>query len=232
MNKDTIIFFYNKYRLYIFPAVVVLSSLFLIIFAIYPQTAKLISNQKVRGELEEKSNFLEVKAQTLSGFDESDLSKKVEYALYSYPQEKDFGNVIGLLQSAGAKSNFLVNTINLEGGVSKTAGSGSYNVRIEVTGPKSLLPALLTNIESSVRLMKVTSLDISVKNNQSIDVIVGVEVLFSPVPQSFGSIDSPLPELSGQDEDLLTTLASSLPSTVSLGEEAATTPRGKVNPFE
>lgn len=232
MNKDTIINFYHKYKLYIFPAAVSLSSLFLIIFAIYPQTVKLVTNQKVQGELEEKSKFLEVKAQALAGFDESDLSRKVEYALYSYPQDKDFGNVIGLLQSIAAKSGFEISAINLEGGAGKASGSEGYNVKVGVSGTKGLLPAFLNNIESSIRLMKVISLDISVKNNQNIDAILGVEVLFSPAPQNFGSIDSPLPGLSGKDEELLATLANSLPAAVSLGGEAVTTPRGKANPFE
>lgn len=231
MNKDTIINFYNKYNLYVFPAVVVASSLFLIIFAIYPQTVKLISNQKAQSQLEERSKILEVKAQTLASFDESDLSRKVQYALFSYPQERDFGNVIGLLQSIGAQAGFAVTAINLEGGVSKTSGGG-YNIRMEISGPKSLLPALLSSIESSVRLMKILSLEISVKGNQAVDAVVGVDVLFSPDPQSFGSVDSPLPELSSGDEELLTRLAASAPTVAVSPAEVVTTPIGKVNPFE
>lgn len=231
MNKDTIINFYHKYKLYIFPAVISASSLFLIVFAIYPQTAKLIANQRTQGELKVRSDFLEVKAQTLESFDVFDLSSKAEYALYSLPQEKDFGNVIGLLQLIVARSNFVVNTINLEGGGGKEAGSQSYNVRMEINGPESLLPALLRNIESSARLMKVTSIDISSKSDRTVDAVLGIEILFSPVPPTFGSIDSPLPQLSGEDEDLLTTLVSSV-SSVSLEEGTATTARGKSNPFE
>lgn len=230
MNKEAIFGFYNKYKLYIFPAVVSASSLFLIIFAIYPQTSKLIANQKIQGELQARSDFLEVKANTLENFDVPDLTRKVEYALYSFPKDKDFGNVIGLLQLIGAQSNFLVNGINLEGGSSKAVGAQSYNVRMEVNGAKNLLPLFLSNIESSVRLMKVNSIDVSGKNDQSIDVVLGIEILYSPLPQTFGSIDSPLPQLSEKDEELLTTLGSSVAS-VSLGEEL-TSSRGKANPFE
>lgn len=230
MNKEAIFDFYNKHKIYIFPAVVSASSLFLIVFAIYPQTSKLITNQKIQGELQARSDFLEVKAKTLENFDVSDLTRKVEYALYSFPQDKDFGNVIGLLQQIGAQSNFLVNGINLEGGSSKTAGSQSYNVRMEVNGAKNLLPLFLSNIESSVRLMKVNSIDISGKNDQSTDVVLGIEILYSPLPQTFGSTDSPLPQLSEKDEELLTTLGGSVPS-VSLSEGLTST-RGKANPFE
>lgn len=230
MNKEAIFDFYNKYKIYIFPAVVSASSLFLIVFAIYPQTSKLITNQKIQGELKARSDFLEVKAKTLEDFDVPDLSRKVEYALYSYPQDKDFGNVIGLLQLIGARSNFLVNGINLEGGSSKAAGAQSYNVRMEVNGAKSLLPLFLSNIESSVRLMKVNSIDVSGKNDQSTDVVLGIEILYSPLPLTFGSIDSPLPKLSEKDEELLTTLGGSVPS-VSLSEELISA-RGKANPFE
>lgn len=232
MNKDTIISFYNKYKLYVFPTVVVASSLFLTIFAIYPQTVKLISNQKAQSQLEERSKILQVKAQTLASFDGSDLSRKVQYALFSYPQERDFGNVIGLLQSIGSQSGFAVTAINLEGGVSKTSAAGGYHVRMEISGPKSLLPPLLKSIESSVRLMKVVSLEISVKGSQTVDAVVGVEVLFSPDPQSFGSLDSPLPELSAEDEELLRRLANSVSTVAVSPAEVVTTPIGKVNPFE
>ncbi len=232
MNKETAINFYNKYKLYIFPAVVAASSLFLTIFAIYPQTVKLISNQKIQGELEQKSKILEVKAQTLTSFDESDLARKVQYALFSYPQERDFGNVIGLLQSIGAQSGFAVAAINLEGGTGKTSGAGSYNVRMEISGSKNSLPTLLSRIESSVRLMKILSLEVSVKGNQVVDAVVGVEVLFSPASASFGSLDSPLPQLSSDDEELLTRLATAVPTVAVSPTEVVTTPRGKVNPFE
>src|SRR3989304_7777764 len=98
MKKEILIKFYTTYRLYIFPAVVGLSSLFLIVFAIYPQVIALINNQKLFGELIDQSKFLEAKADTLESYDENDLARKVNLVIPAYPQDNDFGRILDVLQ--------------------------------------------------------------------------------------------------------------------------------------
>ena len=68
MKKEDLQKFYLTYRLYIFPVVVAFSCLVLIILVIYPETVKLIINQKTQEEVLNKHKFLEVKAQTLANF--------------------------------------------------------------------------------------------------------------------------------------------------------------------
>lgn len=237
MNKETIIKFYQGYKLYIFPGVVTLSSLFLIIFAIYPQTAKLIANQKTEGELVIKSQFLEAKAQVLANYNEVDLSAKVDFALSAYPADKDFGNTIGLLQTLTAQVGFNILSLTFEGGGNASTSSSSFQVKLDLTGAKALLATLLNNIEVSTRLMKVSSIEISPTNDsQKVNVVITISVLYSPIPSNFGSVDSPLPELSSKDEELIaklarvTTTSVSQPSTAQGGQSTGS--RGKVNPFE
>ena len=79
MKKEDLQKFYLTYRLYIFPVVVTFSCLVLIILVIYPETVKLIINQKTQEEVLNKHKFLEVKAQTLANFDSEDLNKKLNY---------------------------------------------------------------------------------------------------------------------------------------------------------
>ena len=232
MKKETIIKFYQRYKIFIFPGVVTLSSLFLIVFAIYPQTSKLIANQKTQGELVNKSQFLETKAQDLENYDEGDLSRKVDFALNSYPSEKDFGNTIGLLQTVTAQSGFNIVSLVLDsGGSSNLASIQSFQVKVELTGTKALLAVLLQNLEGSNRLMRVSSVEISAtSDSQKIDAAIVISVLYSPIPSSFGTIDSPLPQLSQKDEELITKLARV--GSVSQPSIGATGPRGKINPFE
>lgn len=231
MNKENLQKFYLKYRLYIFPVVIVISSLILIVFVIYPQITKLISNNALESDLKDKSKLLEVKAQTLENYDKADLERKVNYTLNAYPAERDFTNIIGLLQGLSAGSGFNVNSLTLGG--SSQPEAKSYNVKLEILGPKSLLPNLVSNIENSVRIMKVASIELTPTKDFDLgQVNLSVEVFFAALPQTFGTVDSPLPTLSDKEEELLVKLAASAPAPVATSQVAPSGPRGKANPFE
>ncbi len=233
MDKETILNLYQKYRLYIFPAVVALSSLILITFVIYPQIIKLITNQKDEGEIINKSKFLEVKAQTLESYDLTDLNRKVSFALNSYPSEKDYVSTLGLLQNIVSQSGFSTTSISLGSNSSKSGNAQSYDIKLDVVGPSTLLSSLLSNIESSSRLMRVNNVDITTgKDPNGASMSLNVGILYSSVPTASGSIDSPLPELSQKDEGIIAKLAQ---EAVLVNPQQTTTqlgPRGRANPFE
>ena len=80
--------------------------------------------------------------------------------------------------------------------------------------------------------MKISSVDTnSGKESQSGTTTINIDTLYAAVPSSGGTVDSPLPELSQKDEEILVKLArvgtpQSTQATSQLG------PRGKANPFE
>jgi len=232
MKQETIAKFYQKYKLYIFPGIVALSSLFLIVFAIYPQTIKLITNQQVAGDLMNKSQFLDAKVSALESYNGENLADRVRLSLGSFPAEKDFGNVIELLQYLAKKSGFSIAAITLGNTSRKLANSDSFEIKLEIKGARALLPLLLDNLEKSPRLMKVNNIEASLNQTTGIlDASLGVEVLYSSLPQNFGSIDSPLPEFSEKDEELITTLAKSVGS-ISPSSTVSADIIGKTDPFE
>lgn len=231
MKKENIIKLYQTYQLIIFPAVVALSSLFLILFAIYPQAAKLIADQKVADELFGKSTLLATKVQALESYNESDLSQKVNVTLASLPTNKDFSNIFGVLEQLTSQSGFSINSISLGNTAGKVGNVNSYEVKLEMKGIKILLPVLLSNLEKSARLIRISSIDIAVDSaSQVANISLAVQVLYDPPPQNFGTPDSPLPELSQQDEAIISSLVQT-PQEVST-TSAVVSPRGKVNPFE
>lgn len=233
IKQEAVSKFYLNYRLYIFPAVVALSSLILIIFVIYPQTVKLITNQQVQQQIANKSTFLETKAQVLENYDPEDLNRKVAFTLSSYPTDKDFASALALLQNLTSQSGFNTVSIVLGSSISKEAGDKSYNLKLDILGPPILLPNLLSRIEDSPRLIRVSGVETTVgRDPQGAIISLSVDVLYSSAPTEFGSVDSPLPELSQKDEEILVklarldTLVSQPTTTTQLG------PRGKANPFE
>lgn len=234
MKKEVLAKFYQTYKLVVFPAVVALSSLILIIFVIYPQTAKLFANSKVEADLKSKSKLLEAKADSLENYDEADLTRKVVYVLNAFPGEKDFLNVMVLLQILTSQSGFNILSLSPgSGSASEPGKQPSYQVKLEILGPKQALSSLVTSIEQSSRIMRVLNLEISATRQADVvNVILSLEVLFSPLPSQLGTVDSPLPVLTSEDEQLIAKLAASAPSVVVPTETVTLGPRGKSNPFE
>lgn len=233
MKTEAISKFYQTYRLFIFPGIVTLSSLVLIIFVIYPQTAKLITNQQVQGEILNKSKFLEAKAQVLESYDSEDLNRKVNFAIGAYPTEKDFVFSISLLQGLISQAGFNVVALNLGSNSAQDPNLQSYNLRAQIEGPVLLLPTLLSRIENSPRLMKVSNIEInSERDPQKATVDLSVDVFYSSAPKEFGNIDSELPELTQKDEDVISKLAKSGTSVLQPTNPSRLGPRGKDDPFE
>lgn len=230
MKKEEIVRFYLSYRLYIFPIIVVLSSVFLIIFAIYPQTAKLISNQQASDELISKSKILESKVIALESYNVEDLSKKMSFALSALPAEKDFGYILGLLQRLASDSGFSITSIYVGNTTGKVGSSESFDVKLEMKGIRALSQNLLDSLENSPRIIRVNSIDISsAQAAQTINITLGLEVLYSRLPQKLGKVDAPLAELNQEDEQLLITLAKGGRVTTPSTPQGS---RGKPNPFE
>ncbi|MBI2196744.1 hypothetical protein HYU45_04020 [Candidatus Daviesbacteria bacterium] len=232
MKKEDLIKFYSKYKLYIFPAVVAISSIFLSLFVIYPQVNKLIDNQQAIGDLINKSDFLENKVNALESYDSEDLLRKLEYALVTLPGEKDFGIVLGSLQKLTIESGFNIGSISFGSGAGKSGNSESFEVKLDIKGPRAGLQTLLSNLENSPRLIRVKSINVSSNQaSQALDIALAVEVLYSPLPKNFGSPDSPVPELSQKDEELIARLINEgtiIPGTLFI----PSSPKGKSNPFE
>lgn len=226
--KINLIKLYLNFRIFIFPAVVALSSLILIVFIIYPQIVQLIKNQKVQVDVITKSEFLEAKASVLDDLNEGELEAKVASALNSYPAEQDLLNIVGLLQQVAIKSGFSVSEISVQKIPSGTGEIFKFGVGMETVGPESLLSQFIAGIESAVRIMKVSSIDLSPVGADLADISLGIDVFFAPAPQTFGSVDSHLPELSQKDEELIARLT----SVPRVSQPASLSPRGKTNPFE
>ncbi len=232
MIRGTLKKTYTTYRLFIFPVAVIFSCLILIVFIIYPQITSLIENYQTEGNLKSKFKVMEAKAQALEGVDEDDLNAKLKLALNVYPSDYDFSSVVGTLQGIVGKYGFIIVSLQL-GGVSKEARSSvsDFNVKLELIGPKGLLSDLINGIESSSRIMKTGSIEVSsARQGDNINIILNLKVYYSSLPNSFGSADSSLPRLSEKEEAVLASLARLQQSAGS----SFTIPvsKGKPNPFE
>lgn len=232
MEKQQLVKFYSAYKLYIFPSLMVFSCLILIILIIYPQTVRLITNLQVEKETTTKHKLLEAKAQTLASLDAADLEEKVSLSLSSLPTERDFVSVFGLLQNITSQSGFNTLSMFLGSSPQESTKTQSYIIKLDLTGTPTLLPLLISNIENSPRMMRVNKIDTTYdKSSQGAAIVLHIEVLYSSAPAAFGSIDSPLPSLSAQDQEVIAKIAKAgLVTQPEITPQLG--PRGKANPFE
>ena len=228
MQKE-ILSYYQKYKLYIFSTIVAFSAIILMVFVIYPQTSKLFVNQKIASDIVKKVDFLQSKVQALESYDENDLKTKVDAATFSYPVDKDLGVIVGLLQEITTISGFSITSLTLGGGSVENAGVQSYSIKLEMVGSEDSLPDLLKNMESSSRLLRISSIETTISKDKILNLSLNVEALYSGVPENFGSVDSSLPEITADEQDLLTKLARVVPVS---SQTFTSTSRGRSNPFE
>lgn len=238
--REATLKFYQQNRLIIFPIMIVLCCLTLILIVILPQTGKLLGNQAAAGAIQKKSAVLEAKAAELENYDTADLNNKVKFALGSLPAEKDFATAVGFIQNLTATSGFSIASLTL-GGDFKDQNTTSYSINLNLLGPIKSLQTLLNNIENSPRLMRVRSMESTTKaDSETGSIFLIVDILYAADTGRLGAIDSPLPQLSQTDQEILSELVRLNPApVVSAGfptEGQSTTEelpsRGKANPFE
>lgn len=234
MKKKDLIEFYSIHKVQIFPLIVALSSLFLIIFVIYPQVVKLISNQEAIGSLGKKSQLLETKVIALQSYDNEELSRKLGIILETLPPDKDYGNILGLLQQLTINSGFSTNSISFSKGAGGGTGVSNYEVQMDIKGFRDNFQTLLDNLENSSRLVRINKIDVSSRKDSPIlESSLGIEALYEGMPKDVGEVDSPLPELSQKDEELIKKLAESGQALLTTSSSSAVqSQRGKSDPFE
>lgn len=233
MNKEVLKQYYQQYRVIIFPVLTSLASLILITLVISPQLFKLISNNEAYGEIIQKSELLEVKANELETVDGKNLKENLDASLIALPAGKDLAETMGLLQSIVSQSGFGLDSIQFGSGAKDDKNTG-FSVRIEVSGTRLLLSTLLSNIESSYRPMKVESVDILSSRVDGINGVINISVFYEPIPSSVGNIDAPVPKLSANEQELIDKLSQMAPvgSTSVQNTPVSITTAGKSDPFE
>ncbi|TSC64077.1 MAG: Uncharacterized protein G01um101493_238 [Microgenomates group bacterium Gr01-1014_93] len=238
MKREKVINFYLKYKLVVYPFAVGLASITLILLVIIPQLKGYFSSKEDGQVTQNRLKILESKAVELENISDDDLTRRLQSAIVALPIEKDYTVIIGLLQKMSAEAGVSLKSIILDTGGSKDAGGGasSFSVRIESTSTKFGFDEFLKKIDNSSAVLKIGSLSTDVVSDDLVSASLILDVYYSPTPKILGSVDSPLPKLTEEEEALAEKLSARLviaPVTSGAsGQPANILPRGKANPFE
>lgn len=231
MNKQSLMNFYIKYRLVIYPAVVAFSSLILIIFVIYPQLKDFFDGKNKISKERERIVNLEAKASDLEKVNQVEVEKSLKNALVALPQNQDFTSLVGIFQKLGAGSGITLVSLQLGSSQVQVPGASGFSVKLEVEGSSLALANLLKNIDQASRSMKVESVEVSKTQGGNLTGSVLVDVFYAPVPTQLGNLEQEAPKLSAEEEKILQELSISIP-TLSTESSLSLPARGKPNPFE
>lgn len=232
MHKEDIINLYTRYKLFLTPFIVVVSAIFIVYFIIYPQAEKIISLEDKISQMNKKKILLEEKIQKLQKLDEFDLKGKLNIVINTLPSDRDFANVLGLIQNLVSDYRLTLENFQTQSSEEKSAKVSSYSVNLGLKGPRSLVKGFIDSINSSFRLMRTNTISLTItpdENETSLGMTVNV--FYSVIPASVGAVDSPLSELSSQDENLIQEIAGQQQLYVEVSSTPSG-PRGKINPFE
>ena len=232
MNKEEFLNIYIKYKFFLFPFLIVIASLMVGFFIIYPQWRRIIADQDRIAALDKKTVLLEGKARTLDSIDEADLKEKLVVALKVLPAESDFANTLGIIENLANQYQFII--INFQ--TSQPGGKESlklteYAISLDLLGPRDLVKKFIDSINENFRLMRTGRIEINIPPlRDEATANITVAAFFSQIPESLGSIDASLPEISDEDEQLISDLANRQPFVAPAPSSGG--PTGKPNPFE
>ncbi|MBI4038194.1 type 4a pilus biogenesis protein PilO [Candidatus Daviesbacteria bacterium] len=233
MRKESLINFYLKYKIIIYPVLIGVASLFLIAAVILPQLKSYLKERENLENSSQRLQNLEVKAAELNNINTEELKKQLQISVIALPPDKDFADIVGVLQDLTVRSGLSLNTIQLGQVQTNTAAAVSnYTMKLEVFGSKSGLESLVESIEKASRVMKVSSIDLSAaKGFGGVTANLTIEVFFASNPQQLGSVEAALPKISDEEQKILVRLFQAQKTTGSISQNVPL-PRGKSNPFE
>lgn len=221
---------YDQYKIFIYPVLVAGASLFLILFLILPQITGFFGGRENLEQARNKLEILSVKAKDLEAINEEDLRKKMGLTLLALPPERDFAQVIGVIQEVAKSSGMTLVSVQIGQAQSSNIGGG-FPVKVEVVGSKFAFGSFLKNVESASRVMKAGAIELSFSKVQdSVNALVMVDVFYAPTPSALGAVTDNLPKISPEDEKIIVSLSKAPVSTYSGIPKDI--PLGKSNPFE
>ena len=230
MNRETLVNFYTKYRIVIFPLLVAFASIVLIVTLIYPHFRDFLEGQDKIKKEKARIFSLEAKAADLEETNERVVNKNLKDVLLALPTSQDFSSLVGIFQKLSVQAGVSLLSLQLGSSQIQIPGVSGFAVKMEVEGTPSALSLLLSNINKTSRSMKAEGVEVSRSQTGALSGFILVDIFYAPAPKDLGAIDKELPELSAEDEKLLEELVLSAPAPVA--EITSLPARGKANPFE
>ncbi len=225
---------YNKYSVFIIPAITIIIGLAILFFVTIPQFYKLIANNGQIENLNQQKSIYQDKIGTLNKVDVIEYKTDLNNVLSILPIEKDIPSAINSILQVISLSGMTLTNFAIGSNGTPVNGIENFAVNIEVTGTTDQLKNLINSTSRSPRLIKITSLSMNYGAGSAAQMSMDVLVFYAPLDTSVKSNNDQKIELLTSDEkniiEQIQQIVGSSQST-SVNEPVIDGPTGKDDPF-
>lgn len=204
---------------------------FLSWFFIIPKTKQVFEAKNAFSQEKNRLKQLQTKLADLESLNEFELQERTNLSLKAIPDKKNVIGVMSSLRTQAAEGGLAIESLSVSPGELAATGSakaslGKLDFKLEIKGSLEKILDLFGKIQESLPLVSLKQVKIGLSADNA-TVELTLESYFLPLPQTLGTIDSPVPKLTSDEEKVLTQISkfSYLP--------AASFPpgTGRANPF-
>lgn len=224
---------------YFFPLAVILTIFLVSFFVLKPRVFEVI---KTQGKLKEQKKLLSqltTKVASLEGLDEAGLITRSDWLLKILPVEKNIDTFLVDFKNLSSQSGVRLTEVSASPGEMATASgqskskedlpSESYGIVIEASLDQ--LKAFIQNVEKSAPLLRVDEVSFSQQQGGVQSATLKLLSYYLPLPEKLGELESPLIEITAEENQTFQKLSSFEALPRAEGQEELIPFTGRNNPF-
>lgn len=214
MTIKEVFSFIKKYETVISSVAIILFVIFLSIQLLMPNIQKINEILNQREELKQKLSKLQKKEKILSSLDQQYYKENFPKLSLSLPETKDFVLLFTTFDQLQTKTgvsilrtDFQLGTLSTNSAtfkLGKTMDIYKIPLNLKIAGGIDQIIQFLDSLSDfSGRLITLDSIRLEINDDGNIIAMLDGNAYFYPLPSAIGSIDSPLPEMSQSQADIM-----------------------------
>lgn len=227
----------SKFRIYLFPLVVVVLIVISTIAILKPKLNDLLKTRTNLAKQKKELAQLTQKVTVLEGYDQDELKIRVNKILKVLPKEKDAPLILVTMRSLANDYSLEINNLSIDVGELATESTKpktkketlpSLSIQLNVFGTLNDLYDFLEAVESTTPLMRIDHVSID-REGTTIESTIDLFTYHLVAPQDIGKVSRQITSLSSEEEEVYQKLSRYRPI---VGVRLPYVGSGKENPFE
>lgn len=203
LDVENIMILYRHYKQFLLPIGVILISILMIIYIIFPQIQQYFNSQTLVNAEQQKLDNLKNNYTLLVSLSDTQTAKNLDTLSAALPAQKDFAGILNAISYVSAKTGVSVGNFEFSlGNLSATNFAGtaypSTKIDLSLKGNSKNIANFVSEIVKTMPIAEVTSVDISGSTG-----IVGILFYYKPFPAQNISDQTQISPLSASDETLI-----------------------------
>jgi hypothetical protein len=208
IDFENLLVLYKHYKDFLLPIGVILVSILVIIYVVFPQIQQYFSSQDLVKAEQQKLDALNSNYNLLTSLDDAKIASNLDTLSAALPPEKDFAGIIDAISYVSAKTGVSVGNFEFSLGdlsASNFAGTAYPSTKIDISlkgDPKSIVE-FAHELTKTMPIAEVTALNISGDSGT-----LTVLFYYKPYPVQSVSDQTPIAPLSAKQLSLIKELSS------------------------